>query len=162
MDSRKEEDVRQLPKEHEVYEHFKGHRYQILAIAKDANTSEDLVVYQGTYEPYTVYVRALDEFLSPVDKDKYPEAKQDQRFMKCEINENEEMDPKLAEFLDAETYEKKLGILVSMEATITNQLINTMSIVLEVEVPEGELFERYDALKSALMTLERFECNRFR
>lgn len=155
-------DMRETPIEKEVYEHFKGHRYQILAIAKDANTMEELVVYQGTYEPYQVFVRGVEEFLSPVDRDKYPEANQENRFEKCDLSEEQEMHPKLAKFLDADSYEEKLGILISMEHVITNSMINTMSIVLEVEVPEGEKEVRYESLKNALRTLEKFECNRFR
>jgi hypothetical protein len=154
--------MREIPKEKEVYEHFKGNRYQILAIAKDANTMEELVVYQATYEPFQVFVRGLEEFLSPVDLVKYPDVKQEERFKKCEIDEEQEIDPKLMEFLDAETRKDKLEVLMSMELTITNQMINTMAMSIDVEIAEGKLLERYDALKSALYTMDKFEGSRLR
>lgn len=154
--------MRELPKAKEVYEHFKGHRYQILAIAKDTNTEEDVVVYQATYEPYQVYVRGLEEFMSPVDREKYPDVKQEERFKKCEINEKQEIDPKLMEFLDAETRKDKLGVLISVEQTITHQIINTMAMSIDVEIAEGKLHERYEALKNALYMMDKFEGGRLR
>lgn len=154
--------MREIPKENEVYEHFKGHRYQILAIAKDANTMEELVVYQGTHEPYQVYTRGLDEFMSPVDHVKYPDVKQEERFKKCEIDEEQDIEPKLMEFLDAETRKEKLGVLLSMEAIITNRMINTMAMSIDVEIAEGKLIERYEALKNALYVMDKFEGSRLR
>lgn len=154
--------MREIPKENEVYEHFKGHRYQIIAIAKDVNTMEEVVVYQGTYEPYQVYVRGLEEFMSPVDREKYPEVKQEDRFVKCEIDEKQDIEPKLMAFLDAETRRDKLDVLSSMESIITNQMINTMAMAIDVEIAEGKLVERYDALKNALYMMDKFEGSRLR
>ena len=72
--------MRELPKPFERYHHFKGKDYQILTLAKSAEDLRDVVVYQGLYEPYTIYVRDLKEFLSPVDRIKYPDAAQEERF----------------------------------------------------------------------------------
>jgi len=152
--------MREVPREKEVYEHFKGHRYQILTIAKNTETSEDMVVYQEMSEPYQVFVREVADFLSPVDHEKNPKVKQEYRFEKCELDET--IHPKLSAFLEAETYEKKLEILITMEPIITNSMINTMEMVLDVAISGGELEERYEALIGSLRTLKRFECNRFR
>jgi hypothetical protein len=152
--------MRETPKEKEVYEHFKGYRYQILTIARNEETEKDMVVYQETTEPYQTFVCDLEMFLEQVDSKKYPETKQKYRFEKCEVEET--IHPKLSEFLDADTYEKKLEILVSMEPVITNAMINTMEMALDVSISGGELEERYDALLSSLRTLKRYECNRFR
>ena len=72
--------MRKDPRPFEKYHHFKGHDYQILALAKDASYDRDMVVYQGLYPPYQIYVRELSEFMSDVDKNKYPNAKQKERF----------------------------------------------------------------------------------
>ena len=45
---------------------------------------------------------------------------------------------------------------------ITNDMITTMAIASDVEIPEGDLEERYDSLKNCLLTLEKYECNRMR
>lgn len=72
--------MRDNPKPFEIFQHFKGKTYQILALAKDAGDGRDMVVYQALYGDYTVYVRELTEFMSPVDKIKYPEVSKEYRF----------------------------------------------------------------------------------
>jgi len=58
-----------------IYRHFKGNTYQVITLAKDSETLNELVVYQNT-DTDEVWVRALDEFLSKVDKEKYPDVEQ--------------------------------------------------------------------------------------
>lgn len=73
-----------------------------------------------------------------------------------------ELDPFLLGFLDADTYEEKLNFLVGLHARLTDHMVNTMAASLDVEINEGSLEERYDALKNCLLTLERYECARIR
>lgn len=62
-----------------IYKHFKGTYHRVLFIAKDSETLEDMVVY--THEnSEEIWVRPLREFLSKVDKEKYPEVEQVYRF----------------------------------------------------------------------------------
>lgn len=74
----------------------------------------------------------------------------------------QELDPMLLEFLDADSYEKRLNILAGLHHRITDDMITTMAIACDIEVSEGELEERYEALQSCLITLEKYECNRLR
>jgi len=64
----------------DIYQHFKGNRYQVTAIAYDADTDEKCVVYQALYGDYKIYVRKFDEFVSEVDQAKYPESQYKYRF----------------------------------------------------------------------------------
>lgn len=72
------------------------------------------------------------------------------------------IDPLVMEFLDAGSYEERLNILAALHGRITDEMINTMSVAVDVEINEGEIEERYEALKTCLVTLEKYECNRLR
>jgi hypothetical protein len=50
-----------------LYEHYKGHRYKILSIARHSETLEELVVYQAMYGEGDVWVRPLDMFFETVE-----------------------------------------------------------------------------------------------
>ena len=220
--------MRQLPKAGEIYKHFKGNLYQITAIAEHTETGETLVVYQAMYGDFKTYARPLDMFISPVDRDKYPDTAQEFRFelqgpeaprQKAEMDicdrkdsaesrpdgmprlterdaerpersagqdphgqgtspgapgqerpdmEQEEeaeefsIDPQVLEFLDADSYEQRLNILTGLRHRITDDMITTMAIACDVEIGEGDIEERYESLKTCLLTMERYECNRLR
>lgn len=72
------------------------------------------------------------------------------------------LDPMLLEFLDSDSYEQKLNILAGLHHRITDEMITTMAIACDIEMNDGETEERYESLKSCLLTLERYECNRLR
>ena len=78
------------------------------------------------------------------------------------VEEEPALDPMLLAFLDADTYEEKLNILAGMHHRITDDMINTMAIASDVEIPEGDLENRYVQLKNCLLTLDRYEITRLR
>ena len=70
------------------------------------------------------------------------------------------LDPMVLEFLDTNSYEQRLNILAGLHHRITNDMITTMAIACDVEIDDGDVEERYEALKTCLVTLERYECKR--
>lgn len=72
------------------------------------------------------------------------------------------LDPFVLEFLDADTYEQRLNILAGLHHRITEDMLTTMAIACDVELNEGDVEEKYEALKNCLLTLEKYECNRMR
>lgn len=71
------------------YKHFKGNLYEVIAIAYDSETNNDLeprklVVYKALYDDGKIWVRDYDMFISKVDKEKYPNVTQEYRFLEVE------------------------------------------------------------------------------
>ena len=204
--------MERVPKNGEIYRHFKNKLYQIIGIATHSETKEPLVIYQALYGGFGMYARPLAMFVSEVDHNNYPDVKQKYRFTRVEMNadgtwycveeedntvivevrsdsenvaeqqsdlknvakqqetgiqaenpDEERPDPKLMEYLDAETFDEKYNVLVSMRDCITDKLVDDIAVVMDVVIPEGDLMNRYDALKMALRTKQKYEsANRLR
>lgn len=174
----------------QIYRHFKGDLYKVICVATDSEDGRELVIYQALYGENKIYARPKDMFLSKVDKIKYPNATQEYRFevwdglkdsaLSAPIITNEvkgenldaneaskdDEEPKLDEgvldFLDADTFEKKLEILQGMQNRITDQMISTMAYAMDLEINEGSTQDKYHELLNCVMLRERFECNRLR
>ena len=196
--------MNQIPQAGEIYQHFKGKLYRIVARATHTETGEQLVIYQALYGEFQVFARPLSMFLEKVDAKKYPDAAGKDRFMRIPMAEaaavpqpvpapsenpveprpaampsenpveprlaaassespvEPQPDPGLLAFLDAESYEEKLEVFAALEGKADLHMLNAIAASLDLELSEGSLEEQYDTLKSCLMTLERYECNRLR
>ena len=210
-----------LPRVSDIYRHFKGNLYQIVAIAEHTETGEQMVVYQALYGDFRIYTRPLNMFMEPVDTVKYPNVSQKMRFelvdrkslphtapgsaaaisqpekgtgvvealKKAETSkvaetpraaefpeadkENatgvianysdevlEQVAPGVLQFLDADTHEQRLEILVSLVHEIDDHMLNTMAVAMDVELSSESLEDRYEELKNCLITMEKYERNR--
>ena len=63
-----------------LYRHFKGMYYYVKDIAIHSETGEKFVVYQKLYDGLETYIRPYDMFASDVDREKYPDVEQKERF----------------------------------------------------------------------------------
>lgn len=222
------------PRPQELYRHFKGNLYQIITIAINSETKEEMVVYQALYGDYRTYVRPLDMFMSEVNRKKYPDAVQRYRFERVKRNslpveknqmrpqmsdaserrrpvqdEDEKvvrparvshpgagirnsgpvrlkfeekpytntgimgksiddeakdlnLDPLVIQFMDADLASEKSDILVKLKPIITNEMIDIMALSVGVVVNEGDVYDRYNDLRTCLATMEKFESSRLR
>ena len=168
----------------EIYKHFKNKLYQIVAIAQHSETKEELVIYQALYGDFGVYARPLEMFVSEVDHEKYPEVAQKYRFEKVEKDslvsgavsamENRsvvetvykkadeipaDINDKMMAFFDTEDLERRYKILCAMREEITDGMIDNMAVVMDIVIPDGTLVNRYDDLKRAIATKQKYEQN---
>lgn len=178
---------KRLPKPGEIYDHFKDKPYQIIAVATHSETRESMVVYQALYGDFKTYVRPLDMFLSEVDHIKYPDVKQKYRFelregfgdeleektnapmiteLEVIVHRNdsdvEGVNSVLLNFLDAESYSKKLEVITSNRKHMTDRLINDMAVSLDCTVEDGPIDNRIQELIFCLKAMCRFEDRRMR
>lgn len=77
-----------------------------------------------------------------------------------QAEESVTIDPLLEAYLDTDSYREKLNILHGLQHRITEHMLNTMAIVIDFELPEGDIQTKYDALNDCLLTKEKYECNR--
>lgn len=54
------------------YRHYKGHDYEVFAVARHSETEEPLVVYRTLYGEFSWWVRPLAMFLETVEVDGEP------------------------------------------------------------------------------------------
>lgn len=152
------------PKEGEYYRHFKGKRYQVLAIAKHSETMEEMVVYRQLYGEHEVYVRPLAMFVSKVDREKYPDAAQEYRFELEEDTAEDTTDEQsvILQFLDLNTAVEKIEFLQTVKDEITEKFIGIAAQSLDFVENDGTIEERYDALLHYLRTVAKYENGRLR
>lgn len=72
------------------------------------------------------------------------------------------INPLLLEFMDAKTFAEKLDIFNRLKFAADNDMVNTIAVVLDIEVREGDLEKRLLEVEKCLETFVRFECDRLR
>jgi hypothetical protein len=51
------------------YRHFKGNEYEVLGVARDSETEQEVVVYRALYGERGLWVRPLAMFMQLVERD---------------------------------------------------------------------------------------------
>ena len=69
-----------------IYRHFKGDLYLVEDVARHSETDEEYVIYRKLYGDCSLWIRPKNMFLSPVDREKYPDCGQEYRFQLIEID----------------------------------------------------------------------------
>ena len=129
----------------------------------------DHVRYPDVHQKYRL--ERVDESMEETGKNAEPKAETAQPVMQKATAENAvtpdqtqpEVEPKLIEFLEADSFDEKYNILTSMRDVITDSMIDTMAVVMDTVIPEGDLDKRYDDLRYVIRTRQQYEfANRLR
>lgn len=118
---------------------------------------------QAAYKAESV-VNNTPKSISQTVENETPEiiAETDVPVEEYETQEELNIDPLVLQFLDADSYERRLEILSMLHSRIDDDMINTMAVAVDIEVKEGDIEDRYTELKNCLLTFEKYECNRLR
>ena len=140
------------PRPGDIYQHFKGNKYQVTAIAVDAETMEKCVVYQALYGDFITYVRKYDEFVSEVDKDKYPQ-------VRCRYRYSSAEEIALEETLQADEVSEAKSVENTVEAQQKEKQVPSGYEMRELKHPEdeGEVDSDLLAFLEAETTREKIE-----
>lgn len=180
---------RTMPGPGELYTDQEGNLYQVICVAEYIDTEEKMVVYQALHGAFACLIRPLGMFMrkmelqkssenlpkqQPVPEKKAPEADAEKpqrepvRFQPKEKTseyqqpEEEQANPVLMAFLDADTMEEKYKLIKSLQYSITDRLIDDFAVTLDIVIPDGRLDDRYQQLLSSVRTMQKFEFTRFR
>lgn len=170
-----------IPRPGDFYRHFKDKMYQVITVAVHSETGEELVVYQALYGSFGTYARPLSMFISEVDHEKYPEAKQKYRFERVDIHteqpviedshQNQECstsescyreNKNILAFLDAGTYHEKLEVLEDRKDRFSAEELLAICEIMEIGRPDSEPEEKYYAVKRYLELQNKYEGSRLR
>ena len=77
-----------------------------------------------------------------------------------EENEEEQINPALLEFLNADTYKEKLEVLSYMKDHIDERTLDSMAVAMDCVLPEGSYDEKYNFLIKCIKTHEKYELRR--
>lgn len=175
----------------EIYRHFKGNLYQIVAVAIHSETAEKMVVYQALYGDFRVYVRPYTLFVGRVDQEKYPDVAQDYRFERVSISAEDskgatdgrkkgeqetEREPEpgqrheagqmpnrlLLAFLEAENPEERIACLRKMKGCVSQSDLDSIYVVLDMQAGTGGVEEQLEEVIRVLSVQKHYEGGRLR
>lgn len=163
--------MERIPKPGEFYRHFKDKLYQVLAVAKHTETGEQMVVYQALYGDYGCYVRPLSMFVSEVDHEKYPDVEQKYRFQKVVFSKRnekpgqlteQELNPLVGRFVDAESFAERMEILSAMKGKVRQEDLDVLYVFLDLSQRNGDIGEQLKDIEKNLQMQRKFDGNRLR
>ena len=124
---------------------------------------------QQLVEPVVVTVEKMEtQDKITIDNAVVRETTKEEETVQEETLENEEqtseempiLDPMVEAYLDTDSYREKINILHGLQHRITEDMLTTMAIVIDFELPQGDIQAKYAALNDCLLTKEKYECSR--
>lgn len=175
----------------DLYRHSDGKVYQIRAVARHADTGEEMVVYQQMTPPFPVLVRSLSVFLREMAQgevqlpDKQPQQETettkttyeplDEEYVRQALlngQAEKKLSGKMAKeeiarqgflaILDAESFRDKRRIFMGLEPYLNSLQISNIAVALDIVLEEGTDRQHYETILHCLETFEKYEGGRLR
>ena len=67
------------------------------------------------------------------------------------------IEERMMKFFDEDSLEGKYQILLTMREEVTNTMIDNMAVVLDLVIEDGPISKRFDDLRFAIQTKQRYE-----
>ncbi len=141
---------------------------QVILWAKEKETGRELLIYQelfGSFERYAADAAEMSNYFSAEKKEQITigSHQPDRKSKRTAERENAKEQPEelLMEFLDADTIEEKYHILIkahnASSGRLTENFLSAAAFSIDCVLPEGEIEERFQALKYFLATKRKYE-----
>ncbi len=160
------------PRSGEFYRHFKDKLCQIITVAEHRETGEKMVVYQELYGDYKIYTSPLKQFADEADQERrfelvtiQAEAEVCEAGKACEAKEQEAptvFHPLLMPFVESETYEQKLELLMAMWGKIGQAELEVLYEALDLPMRDGSVEEQFRSIENYLVMQQKFDGKRLR
>ena len=153
--------------DHEKYPQAnQKYRFELVKPADGQEESQNQEVPKSGYEQSDVQEPAAERAEEQSDVQE-PAAERAEEQTDTQVSAPEKIEegavnPLLLEFLDADTLEDKMHIMIFGRNQMDDNLLNSIAISLDLVVEEKSTEEKYDEILNCLSMMERFECNRLR
>lgn len=143
-----------------------GKKYQILTIGRHVDTGEEMLVFQGLFEPFAVYIKTLSQVA--VASDTVPEVETkisiDKKKDEKELSNSKEknVEDLFIQFLDETSSKRKLEILMQMKPDLDLRLINNIAASMDLPADNENIQEQFEFIAENLKQRAKFEIDRFR
>ncbi len=139
-----------------------GRKYQVVTLAKEKTSGRKRVVYQTLFEPFETYVESMEEFGSLIyngEKDRDVPADRCERM--GDSREEVDIHPEFRRFLDAKGYAERIEILKGMRDIVDDTMINSIAVIMDLEIKDGPVLDRFDELLECMRMKHRYEIERY-
>lgn len=141
--------------DHEKYPQVvQKYRFELVEQPAEGNENSGGAVQSAEFEKKTAQISEVDKAEQRLEEKK----KENADFPADDGSVN----PLLLDFLDADTLEDKMHIMIFGRNQMDDNLLNSIAISLDLVVEEKSTEEKYDEILNCLSMMERFECNRLR
>ena len=141
--------------DHEKYPQVvQKYRFELVEQPAEGNENCGRTVQSAEFEKKTAQISEVDKA-----EQRLEEKKKENADLPAEDGS---VNPLLLDFLDADTLEDKMHIMIFGRNQMDDNLLNSIAISLDLVVEEKSTEEKYDEILNCLSMMERFECNRLR